>query len=496
METLQFMKAILKQKRVLILLCLSAVVNSVVITYALSEKYDATALVILRPQSVVSFLPNPSLKEILNFPVTINIPFKAATQTYSEVIASRAIAEKIVRTLRLDVERPEPSWWKRAKNKIRDILLDAWTILKYGRIEEMDSMEKAIEQVQESISASPTKDTYVFEIKFRGKEPEVAADVANTAAHELVSYNREISKQDATRVREFLEQRVGESSVVLSRARRALQEFKERQRIVLLELELETKIKSTSDFDTALKNTRKDVEGTVAEINEIRKQLSGQERYLKSSYTYEDNPLVTELKSQLTDLEIQHSGLLKKFGTSHPEVVSTGAKIGEAKNRLREEVARILSEETSSLNSVYQTLVGDLVLTETKLQGLEAREKSLLAALAEERKDLNFSPAKEKELGRLTLDLQVAEETYRLIRRYYEDARIKEEESSSELRVASPAIPPIYPTRPIKIYYAGVALAMAFVAGIAYAVLVDYLTTTPTAPEEESLSRTLEQVQV
>jgi uncharacterized protein involved in exopolysaccharide biosynthesis len=474
-----FLSVLARYKGMIVLLCISAIVNAVVITYVLTEKFDATSLVLIKPQEIVKYTSTGNQKELLNFPIPFNIPFKAASQTYSEVITSRPIAEKIVRELHLDAPIVETVWWRRMKTKVKDHLDDAWTFLKYGRIEKEDRFDTTVVAVQESLSAVPTRDTYVFEIKFRAKNPQVAAAVANTAAKELVEYIRESDRRDASGTRQFLANQLNASGKTLEQARHSLQSFKERGKITDLKEELGTRLREFSEFETDLINTQKDAQAAEAEIDEIRRQLAERENFVKSSYKVNDNPLVTTLKTDLSTLEIDLSGRLRKFGPEHPEILSLRARINETNKKLAEQEAKITSEETSSLSSIVESLLSDQATAETKLKSLRAKEQNLARIVAKQRSELREYPDVQAQLSKLELELEAATDTYKLIKKEYEDARIREAEQISEIRVISPAVAPTYPTAPIKAYYAAVSLVIALISGIGVALLLEYINGSP-----------------
>lgn len=211
MEILEFIQILSRYKRMIALLCLSAAVNAVLITYVLSEKYLSTALVLVRPQEEIDINASMRTKEAMSFPIPQVIPFEAMANTFGEVIRSRAVASRVVTLLQLDKPTPEEKWWNRFKNKVKDYLYDAWTFLKFGRLEEVDPFTEAEEMIQKSIAVQPTKDTYVFEISFVAKNPDVAAAVVNTAAEVFVEYNRDLYQAEARTAREFIEEQLRDS---------------------------------------------------------------------------------------------------------------------------------------------------------------------------------------------------------------------------------------------------------------------------------------------
>lgn len=475
MELARLLAILRKNRQMLILLCLSATVNAVILTYFIAEKYEGKALVAIRPPQVLKLGKEMEVKQVLDFPVSTMIPFEAMGKTYRDIIESHAVAERIVRALQLDHETTETRWFKRLSKSVKKFFKDAWTYMKYGRLERGSELETAIEELQDSLTVVAARDTYVFEIKYLGPDPQVAAAVANKVAEVFVEHGSEIDKLEARKSRQFIESRLQESRRVLEDSRRALQQFKQDHAIAVLDKELSAKISSLSEFETSLENSRKEVAGAEAEIAQTRKLLSSQAEFLRTSVKVTDNPLVTSLKADLSKLEVDLAGSLERFTPMHPQVLSLKAKITEAQSKLKREVARVVSEETSSVNSVQQKLLESLLLSEATLESLQAKRKRLEGIVDRRRTELRGSPPKQTQLAKLELEVAIAEEAYKLINMDYENSVIREAERRSDIRVVSPATPPTYPARPIKVYYAGLALSLALMLGIGFVVFVEFM---------------------
>ena len=147
-----------------------------------------------------------------------------------------------------------------------------------------------------------------------------------------------------------------------------------------------------------------------------------------------------------------------------------------------------LSEEYSAKLKIINDLESDLEKTEGKLAGLVknytlsypkvvsllAEKDRVLQSLAERKSELHIHPDKEKQLENVKLRVKVAEDNYSSVNKAYEEARIQEANKISEIRLVSPAIEPVYPLKPIKIYYAGAALAIALLGGVGLAFFLEF----------------------
>lgn len=143
---------------------------------------------------------------------------------------------------------------------------------------------------------------------------------------------------------------------------------------------------------------------------------------------------------------------------------------------------------TFALNSEYDEklrniadLENTLAKTEEKLAGQRTIDERLgikdsPAAIAENaeisalkgqisnlRVELAAYPKKEIEMKGINLTERLAEQNYEFYRKQYEEARVKESATVSEIRIASRAVPSLYPVKPLKYAYAG----MSFVTALA-----------------------------
>jgi uncharacterized protein involved in exopolysaccharide biosynthesis len=459
-------------RRTIILLCLSATVNAIALTYLLSEKYEAASLILIRPQADVKFSAED--KAVFDFPINFTIPFETISRTYGEVISSRTIVEKVVLALGLDKPVEEESRDKLFRKWIKGLTGRTWTLLKYGRVEPANPLEDAIQTVAACLSVTPTKETFVFDIRCRTANREQTAAIANAAAAAFVDYSREANGSESKRAREFIAGRLEDSRQEFEEARQQLKEFKDRQRTVMLDEEVTGGIREAARLEAALADNGREIDGLKAEIAEFARELGQQGRYLRTSSTVADDPVVVDLRKELSKLQVERSALLGKLTPSNAQVMVLDERIAEIEGLLGKGEARIVSEETSSLNAVYQELDQRSLLDQANLQKLQAERGRLLATLGNRRAALATTADIQSEQVKLQLALDTTQETYRLVKRRYDEARIRELENVSDIRVVSPATPPAYPTGPIKIYQAGVSLFLAVLLGLLAALLLDY----------------------
>lgn len=192
--------------------------------------------------------------------------------------------------------------------------------------------------------------------------------------------------------------------------------------------------------------------------------------------------------ARLADLEISLSGAKEKYTDLHPSVLALQAEIEDVKEKLTEQVERVIGTETRSINPLRQELYAQLIGLEVEVMALDAREIGLASLVTEAERHLDSLPAKELELARLMRDAKVLEELYLMLRSKNEETKIAEVMQTADVQVIDEAILPIHPVKPrVKLNIAiGAVLGMFLGVGVAF--LVEFMDTTlKTKDEAEKL---------
>ena len=271
MDVERILRSIRRRQGAIALLCLSAVISVVALTYVVEERYAASALVLVRPREEIRVEGGMGRKNIFDFPLGANSPYEAPTKTFTEILKSRAVAEAIVRNLRLDTSERTPSssafreWSFRVKERAKEYLQTVWDTVRYGRVIEGNRFDRTVRQVQDALVVTPTLKSYVFEISCRWTSPELARRIVEQSTAVFLDVVGRLSTGEAKTVREFMDKRLGDAAGDLARSRDSLQAFKESNKSVLFTEETTEKIKTIGDLQVSLEKTEAQLVGLLRE---------------------------------------------------------------------------------------------------------------------------------------------------------------------------------------------------------------------------------------
>jgi uncharacterized protein involved in exopolysaccharide biosynthesis len=462
------------------ILSLVAGLGGLAATYIIPEKYSASTKILIRPQKEVEASPG-STKQMMDYPVSFNIPVESISQTYAEIMVSEAVATKVVEILHLDVRTPkvDPRWYvqifREIRNWVKVAVKNTWDFVRFGRIERKTPYWQAVEDVLEALKAEPVKDTYLFTLTASANEPDVAKHIANTAAQVFMEYTRDSRLREGGTSTEFIGKNLETVQGELKKARSGIDRFRKQSNAASLDEELTLKLNAISQFEADIETGRKQLREIEAELAVLRAQEAGQRKEIHSSTTLAKNPVLQQLETELASFEVELAGLNQTLNPAHPKVQSMEAKIAEAKNRIQAETAQVREKDTSVANPLQQELEKRLLDRTALRDSLLARLDSLGTTVQRYQSDIGRLTSHKSELARLTLDMSALEDTYKLVSKEYAESRLAAARDISEIRVIHPATQPLYPVRPIKIYYAGGGLAMGFLIALGLVLFIDYL---------------------
>lgn len=228
------------------------------------EKYDASAIVLVRPHDPIKIAPNNSSKEFLDFPVAQTPVVESASKTYIQIIQSPALIGEVVRELGLDQKPPKKeaaggtvfariqASMKALYDGLVPYLKDAVAIVKYGRLLKDDPFSKAVKDVGKGFVLKSYEDTYVFEIKYSDEDPQTAADVANTTARLFIEFMEEMRSSEAKDSAGRLKSELEQSRQRLVDASARLRDYKASHGVFLYQPEYDAKLRVISDLTVEL----------------------------------------------------------------------------------------------------------------------------------------------------------------------------------------------------------------------------------------------------
>lgn len=240
------------------------------------------------------------------------------------------------------------------------------------------------------ITVTDIKNTDLIEIKVESSDPQLAADIANTLRQEFLNFLSESNQEQMNKSVEFLKEQIAIEQQNLVKATEALKKFQAEPRsVTYLSKDLDSKLASLNQYNTALNQARIDLEQALAAKSRIEEKLAQTPMTIRVKKAPVDNPTAVTETEEMNPVYITQSQLLEQ-----KEVT-----IAEKRAQIQM-IEQVIASLEGEINSVQAELAAKRT-EEDRLQREVDRLKTVNATLAD--KSTQTQIAKSIKLGETSL---------------------------------------------------------------------------------------------
>lgn len=300
-----------------------------------------------------------------------------------------------------------------------------------------------IEKLRTNLSVARRDATYVVEATASAPSPGLAARIANAAARKILDEATPSRLGVSATTKQSTESRLAEARESATRAEQAAEELRTRLKLADAERGFRLLEERISELNRQLALASVRTAEARARYELLRKAGDAD----VSSQAAQSAPL-DALRAEYARLARQAAGRAAVLGPRHPEVLRLKTQLADARRELGAQNKRALA----SVRFAY----------------LEAEQGE--AALAEE---LKKARAESAELGPELIKLEELENEAKAARGAYGELREQAKArdlDASDIRIVSPALPPLRTTPP-PLTLAAESAALGLLAGLVYATL-------------------------
>lgn len=404
--------------RVALFIPLLAILAALAVSLMLPKKYMAQTAVLVDVRS-----PDP----VAGVAVSGGVVPPSYMATQVDIIAGDRVAQRVVKTLRMD-EGPE--------------VKEQWTSATQGR----GTIEAwLVESLQTNLQVRPSRESNVINITYTGSTADSAADIANAFAQAYLDVNLALKTEPARLYAVWFEEQTKASRVKLEDAQARLSNYQQKAGIVSSD--------ERTDYETAklgeLSSQLTTVQGETTDSQSKRAGRSDTVAEVMQS------PLINGLKADVAKLESKVQEMSVNLGANHPQMQRSEAELASLKSRLTSETARI----STSIDTTYR--VGKS--RERELQSAVGAQKSRVLALNKERDELNV----------YRRDVEAAQRAYENVSQSASQTRLQSLTNQTNAVRMNTAMAPLMPSSPRLLINLLIAAFGGTLLGVACALLLE-----------------------
>lgn len=281
---------------------------------------------------------------------------------------------------------------------------------------DVDQISRSLQLAQLG-NDQPTK---IFEVSYSGENPKKTQDVLQAMQEVYIEYNLEQQEQRLSQGLSFINRQLPETREELASAEEELKQFRTSYNAIVPDQEASELAEALQSLKLEQETLQGQIQETQARYQELQQQLDQSPQNALISARLSESSRYQTLLNQLQETEVEIATQSSRFTEASPIVQNLLEQRSELRQLLRQQVEQVLGrippqlnlseialEKQGQLGSTDLSLARSLVETQTQLESLQARERSLAETEAELRADLQEFPNLIAEYNRLQQEVEV-----------------------------------------------------------------------------------------
>ncbi|RVU84459.1 polysaccharide biosynthesis tyrosine autokinase [Leucothrix sargassi] len=331
---------LIRRKWTILFTILLTLMFALLFTFSTKPSYVAHATIQIEKEAptVVSFSPTTSQAA----PDTLQDPF---FRTRYEMLKSRALAETVVEqenletSLRTAGEPPESM-----KGFYSFFSLSKW--LDTGdsaTAQDSKPKDDITELFGKNLQVKPIDATHLVNIFYEGSSPNEAQRTVSAVISNFIQMQIDTKSETGEYAKTFLAEELEKAREKLQDAEKKLVEYSTRNGILNIDSDQTRHVRKLNELSSAL--VQAEIRRTAAESQFREMQNTG------TVSTVLNNPVITNLKGQLVQLEGEYQEKLKLFKPGYPDMQRLNQQIVELRRTLNRELSTIKGSLESDFES-------------------------------------------------------------------------------------------------------------------------------------------------
>jgi uncharacterized protein involved in exopolysaccharide biosynthesis len=342
-----------------------------------------------------------------------------------------------------------------------------------GRIAGMFPQRSA-ESIKNNIDVHVFAHTNQVKISVKDRDPSIAAEIANAYPIEANKLYYEVYLQPLLPDSRQLEEKLQQNQKKFDEVKAQLQQLKDKYKVNSPSEEIERLFKKRESYIAQLDEDRIRLKEIDSKIDYLKKQLSQERKMRVSSLSLTTNPLIGQLRSTLSSLQIDLEGARSMYADQHPKIVKLRREYEQTKKNLAKEVGKIFDSQTKSINPLHEKLREMLVTNLVVQSSLNARIGGLENMLQTVDQKSALLSKLEQDFIRLNNEAAVYQSNLNSTIRALQQARFTETGASMPFKIVQKAVKPqqpYFPSQFVTILFAGL---LSLVIAISYVICLVY----------------------
>lgn len=318
-------------------------------------------------------------------------------------------------------------------------------------------------------------DDNLLQITVFDKDPETAARIAQAYALNFNDFLAAQSAENLERMRKHYRAQIERISAEIEGKQEELKNIQKSNAAYQVQVQLGLLLQEKNRLESEQRNAEINIHEERARVNHINEQLNQIPETSIAAETFVEDPVIRQLRSEVTQLQLDMSAEIVEKKEKHPDVTMLASRIERAEQELEDQVEMIVSSQTKEVNWEYQQLKSDLIRSLVNLSLSQAKLDAFTIAIGQVADKLNAIPDIETSIGNLNNEIMEINNARNLLKSRVRDLEAQMIIPQKRFMLISNAQVPLTASFPNFYINIAVNTLFAIIFGIFFIFLLEYL---------------------
>jgi polysaccharide biosynthesis transport protein len=326
-----------------------------------------------------------------------------------------------------------------------------------------------------SVSVKPIVNTSLLNLSVKWRDPNRSADIANAFANAFVDQEREFVRSEAVSALGFLSHELPDARAKMESAQTRLAQFQSAHGY-LDATSHEQDISARMDsINQRIDQLTVDQKEAGALLNSVNSQLATLSSTVDSAKDVAANPVGTDLRTKLSDVETQLAEAEQKYTPAHPAVIALRQQRAALLAELAAQPSAVVSQTTVAPNPLYQSLQSQASTYRARIEGDQGELRALGTQRKAYRPAMKALPQQAILFGSVQEEAKRAANVYNALQQKYNDALVAKSTAISDIIVVQSASPDAAVKSPSVKTNLAIAIVVGLLLGLAVIYALDII---------------------
>ncbi|MGC1379750.1 MAG: Wzz/FepE/Etk N-terminal domain-containing protein, partial [Candidatus Baltobacteraceae bacterium] len=219
------------------------------------------------------------------------------------------------------------------------------------------------------LSVKPVVNTALLNLSVKWKNPDESAQIANAFAQAFLDQERDFVRAEAVAAIGFLSQELPNAEAQMRKTAGQLAQFQSSHGYMDAATHEHDVVANMETVDAKIDGLTVDVSEAQALLKSVNQQLAAQSATVDSAKQVAANPVSSDLRAKLADVDTQLAEAVQKYTPRHPAVVALRQQHDALIAQINSQPSAVISQTTVAPNPLYQSLQQQAATYQARIQG-------------------------------------------------------------------------------------------------------------------------------